>query len=148
MTVADNAFILELTNTKEWLQFIGDRNLKTPDDATLYIQKILGNPDFNYRLVRLKDSRTPIGAITLIKRTYLEYSDFGFAFLPAYFGQGFAAEAASAVLASVSVSNPVILAITVRENARSISLLERLGFKFDCETENEGELLLTFRLNT
>ncbi len=148
MTVADNAFILELTNTKEWLQFIGDRNLKTPEDAKLYIQKILDNQDFSYRLVRLKDSRTPIGAITLIKRTYLEYSDFGFAFLPPYFGQGFAAEAASAVLASVSVSNPVILAITVRENARSISLLERLGFKFDCETENDGELLLTFRLNT
>jgi RimJ/RimL family protein N-acetyltransferase len=141
MALQDADFILELTNTREWIEFIGNRNLSTTADAEKYIQKILDNPDVQYWVARLQNSMVPIGAITLIKRGYLEHKDIGFAFLPKYAKQGFAIEAATAVLAAVAESHPVVAAITVKENTNSILLLEKMGFSFEQEIEDEGEVL-------
>ena len=71
LTIADAAFIFELVNTAGWIQFIGDRNVHTNEDAKRYIQKILSNPDVNYRVVTLQDAQTAVGVVTLIKRNYL-----------------------------------------------------------------------------
>ena len=50
-------------------------------------------------LTSLKEDGTPIGICGLIKRETLEDVDIGFAFLPAFWGRGYAFEAAAAVLA-------------------------------------------------
>ena len=42
----DKSFILDLLNTKSWLQFIGDRKIKDEKDAENYIQKIIDNRNF------------------------------------------------------------------------------------------------------
>ena len=80
----DHKFILELLNTEGWLKFIGDRNVHSEADAIAYVQRIMGNPNLNYWVVRLESDKTALGIITFIKRDYLEHPDIGFAFLPKY----------------------------------------------------------------
>lgn len=143
LTTADAAFIFELVNSAGWIKFIGDRNIKTKEDAVHYIQKILANRDINYRIVRLREQLTPLGIVTFIKRDYLQHHDIGFAFLPAFSKQGYAFEATSAVLSDLQMSEeyPVILATTIRENKASIQLLRKLGFAFKGEINNGSEIL-------
>ncbi len=144
LEMSDAAFIRELTNSPGWLQFIGDRNIHSNDDAEKYIYKIQSNPAVNYRVVRLKQGNIPIGLITLIKRDYLEHRDFGFAFLPQFNGQGYATEAASAILLDLAARMPNLLAITLPENLTSIQLLKKLGFTFEKEVDDNGETLMQF----
>lgn len=149
LTGNDDSFVLELLNAPGWLQFIGDRNIRTQDDAKAYILKINENPQITYWKVSLRKEKRPIGIITWIKRDYLEYPDIGFAFLPEDAGQGYAFEAARAVLFSAPevLQQDRILAITTRENVRSVNLLERLKFRCDGEVEVDGRMLLQYSLD-
>lgn len=137
IAVDDAAFILGLMNEPSWLQYIGDRGVRTLDDARDYILKgpvdMYGRLGFGLYLVALKDSHTPIGICGLLRRDTLEDVDIGFAFLPGYWGQGYAYESASAVLAygRRSLGLGRVLAITSPDNYRSIKLLEKMGFAFD-----------------
>lgn len=146
LALQDNEFLFELVNTPEWISFIGDRNIRTVDDASMHIQKIMDNPNANYWVVSLQDQQIPIGIITFIKRDYLEHYDIGFAFFSRYANKGYAYEATTIVLRDV-VKNPSythILATTVNENASSIKLLKKLGLRFEREIKVENELLLLY----
>ncbi len=143
LTIHDADFIFALVNTKGWLEFIGDRKVHSKDDAIAYINKILSNEDIAYWVVRIKDTNTSIGLITLIKRTYLDHYDIGFAFLPEYNGHGYAYEAAQAILsmaATIPLFHPM-LATLVPSNTKSIKLLHKLGLRFDKEIAVEKERL-------
>jgi RimJ/RimL family protein N-acetyltransferase len=133
----DAPFILELVNEPAWLTFIGDKGVRTTDDAVRYI---LNGPVKSYHThgfglwqVQLKQENIPIGMCGLIKRDLLEHVDIGFAYLSAHNGQGYAYEAAIATLeyAKDKVGLKHILAITNQDNFRSIRLLEKLGLKFE-----------------
>lgn len=145
---ADSDFILELVNSPGWLAFIGDRNIRTKEDAEVYIAKINANDKTRYWVVRLKEQSGPVGVVTLIQRDYLDHPDIGFAFLPEHSKNGYAFEAASAVLENRVSSNlyPEILATTVKDNDRSIRLLEKLGLAFKQEIIHEGEPLLLYSI--
>jgi len=100
---ADDAeFILELLNQPSFLQYIGDKGVRNTQDALRYIETgpVASYERFGFGLylVELKDSGTPIGMCGLIKRETLPDVDVGFAFLPDYWSQGLAFEAASAVM--------------------------------------------------
>ena len=136
LSAEDAAFILELVNDPAWLRFIGDRGVRTLEDARGYI---LNGPvamyqrvGFGLYLVELKHSATPIGICGLIERVGLEDIDIGFAFLPAFCGQGYAYEAASAIMtyAQDTVGLDRVVAITAPDNQRSITLLTKLGLSF------------------
>ena len=103
LTIEDAPFIFELLNTPEWLQYIGDRGIKSQEDAANYILtgpvRSYSQNGFGLLLVKLKDSNTPIGICGLINRPALDDVDIGFAFLSRYTGQGYAFEAANATLA-------------------------------------------------
>lgn len=144
--IEDNEFILQLVNTRGWLQFIGNRNVHTKEDASDYINKIIKAPNTHYWVVRLKNVKEPIGVVTFIKRSYLEYFDIGFAFMPAYNGKGYAYEAAKAVLSSISAQpeHSVVLATTLPANVSSIKLLTKLGLHFEKVIEAEGEHLYVY----
>ena len=148
LTAEDAAFIFELVNTGGWIKFIGDRNVNNKEDAEGYIQKIFANPDVNYLVVTLHDDQTPIGIITLIKRDYLDHHDIGFAFLPAHAKQGYAFEAADAVIADLLrlEQHETILATTLKENDASIQLLKKLGFVFNKEINNGNDMLQLFAI--
>jgi len=146
----DSAFIFNLLNTDGWLKFIGDRNVKSEIDAKTYIKKILGTENLHYWTVRLKDDLIPVGIVTFIKREYLNHHDIGFAFLPEYSKKGYAFEAATTILNDI-IPDPAhthILATTVKENTRSIRLLEKLGLRFEKEIENNNERLLLYSAST
>ena len=146
LQLSDNNFILELVNTKGWLDFIGDRNLHSQEDVTAYIDKINNNQNVKYWVVKLNDTNTSIGIITLIKRNYLQHHDIGFAFLPNYFGKGFAYEATKAVLQNIAHQHTHFLAITISANTNSINLLKKMGLIFDKSIVENGEELQIWRM--
>lgn len=148
----DAPFIFELLNTPEWIQFIGDRGIKTMDDAKLYIQngpvKSYSRFGFGLFLVKLKSDQVPIGMCGLIKRDSLEDVDIGFAFLTHYTGKGYAFEAAAATLkyARETIKLTRVVAITNEDNVPSIKLLEKIGLHFEKKVifESETQPLLLF----
>jgi RimJ/RimL family protein N-acetyltransferase len=148
LTTAYNNFIFELVNTDGWIKFIGNRNVNSAVDATAYIEKIINNPALVYWVIKLKENGTPIGIITLIKRDYLEHHDIGFALLPDFEKQGYAYEACKKVLDALSEGSlhTQILAITLRDNSNSITLLGKLGLRFEKEIVEQEELLLQYVL--
>ncbi len=135
-SLEDAAFIFELLNTPKWLQFVGDRNINNIAAAEDYIQnKML--PDLrkngfgNFTVIRKEDG-VKIGCCGLYDREGVAGIDIGFAFLPAYGGQGYAVESAAKIKA-IAVSDfkfSQLSAITNPENTGSQKLLEKLDFHF------------------
>ncbi len=129
----DAGFIVELVNDPAWLLYIGDKNIRSRDDAARYIEDgpraMYRRAGFGLWLVALKDG-TPIGMCGLVRREDLEDADLGFAFLPQYRRSGYAFEAAQRVLAHGRrvLRLARIVAITVPANVASINLLRKLGF--------------------
>jgi RimJ/RimL family protein N-acetyltransferase len=130
----DAPFIFELLNDPAFLRFIGDRNVRTLEDARRYVET---GPRDSYRrlgfglyLVESKSSRVPLGICGLLKREALTDVDIGFAFLPTWRRRGYALEAAGAVLLDARKRLGIgrILAICSPGNEASIRLLAKLGF--------------------
>lgn len=136
LDLQDAEFILELLNEAQFLRFIGDKGVRTPDDARAYILK--GPRDsyerngFGLYAACLLDG-TPAGICGLVRREGLADVDVGFAFLARHCAQGYAVESASAVLvhARQVLRLQRIVAITSPENFGSIAVLERIGLKFE-----------------
>jgi RimJ/RimL family protein N-acetyltransferase len=137
MSTEDAEFMLGLLNEPSWLRFIGDRGVRTLEDARAYILKgpvdMYGRLGFGLYVTELKGEGVPIGICGLVKRDFLADVDIGFALLPGFWGQGYAYEAASAVMeyGKEALGLKRIVAITNPENHSSIRLLEKLGLKFD-----------------
>jgi len=133
----DAEFILELLNQPSFIQFIGDKGVRSVDDARNYITtgpiESYQRHGFGLYLVELKDRKVPIGMCGVLKRESLPDPDLGFAFLPEYWGKGYAFEAASAALDQGRDFFKLarILAITNPDNDASIKLLATLGFQFE-----------------
>jgi len=154
-TIDDAEFILELLNDPSWIRYIGDRGVRNVADARNYIlQGPLNMYDrlgFGFYLTELKDGGIPIGICGLVKRDFLEDVDVGFAFLPKFWGKGYAFEAASAVMTyakSVLGLNRIV-AITSEDNHASAKLLEKLGLQFEglIPFENTDEKVRLFGMN-
>ncbi len=97
----DAEFIFELFNMPKWLQFIGDRNIKTLENARAYIKtKMLPQLNrlgyCNYTLIKKTDN-TKIGTCGLYDREGLKGIDIGFALLPGYERKGYAFESANKI---------------------------------------------------
>jgi RimJ/RimL family protein N-acetyltransferase len=146
-TTDDAPFILTLLNEPSFLRYIGDKKVRTLEDARQYL---LNGPIASYERngfglcpVELKDSQTAIGMCGLLKREELPDPDIGFAFLPDFWNKGFAFEAAAAVMndARARLKLNRILAIVNPDNYASIKLLERLGLKF-AGLRDEGQTKL------
>lgn len=132
---ADVPFIKRLVNEPSFIENIGNRNIKTNDDAKNYIETRFvasyKNNGFGLYKVTLKDG-TDIGMCGLVKRDPHEDPDVGFAFIPESWGKGYAAESAQAVLeyAKNNLKLKRILGITIPSNTGSIKTLEKIGLKF------------------
>ena len=136
-TIADSDFIIELLNTEGWIKYIGDRNVKTTEDARNYL---LNGPiksyeinGFGLSLVELKETRAPIGMSGLLRREYLDHPDIGFAYLPNYIGKGYAYEMAKKIIQNGfdEININKIQAITLPGNFSSVKLLKKLGFNYE-----------------
>lgn len=137
LSLDDAPFILGLLNDPSFLRYIGDKGVRTLDDARSYISE---GPVDSYRrngfglyLTELKGTSVPIGICGLVKRDALEHPDIGFALLPRFWRKGYAFESASAVLAHALdvLKLGRILAIASPDNLASIQVLTKLGLRFD-----------------
>lgn len=137
LTIDDAEFILELLNDASFLRYIGDKGVRNIDDAVRYLNTgpIASYERFGFGLylVELKTSGEPIGMCGLLKRDTLPHVDVGFAFLPTFWSQGYAFESAAAVMAfgREALGLRRIVAITSPDNQASISLLEKIGLRFE-----------------
>jgi len=135
-TVDDAELILRLLNEPSFLENIGDKGVRTLEDAVRYLLDV---PIKSYQLhghgahlVLLKESLEPIGTCGLIHRDQFEAPDVGYAFFPEFWAKGYAFEAASAVMeyGRRTLGLPNIIALVKPGNAGSIRVLEKLGFSF------------------
>ncbi len=134
ITLDDAPFFVSLVNSPDWLRYIGDRNVMSNDDACQYLQngflRSYVDNGFGYYIVKIASNHVPIGICGFLKKPKLDNPDFGFAFLPDYYGQGYAIESCRAVLdyGIWSFDFSVLDAVTMPDNKPSIRLLEKLGF--------------------
>ena len=137
MNEADAPFLLEVLNEPAFVRNVGDRGVRTVDDAAQYLrERVTASYEkfgFGMWLVEMKDTGQLLGICGLIKRDALEDVDLGFSFLERFWSRGFAYEAATSALGygwSVAKLSRVV-AIVAPHNAASIRLLEKLGFRFE-----------------
>ena len=144
LSLEDAPFILELVNDPSWIRFIGDRGIRTVAQAEAYLREgpmaSYAAHGFGLYLVRRKVDQVRMGMCGLVKRPSLPHTDIGYAFLPSFTGQGYAFEAATAVLhhARHELNLSPILAIVAPDNERSIHLLEKLGLAFQRRISLDG----------
>lgn len=137
LTLEDAEFIFGLVNQPSWLRFIGDKNVRNLDDARNYLRSgpldMYQRFGFGMFLVERKGDGVAIGTCGLLKRDILPEPDLGYAFLPEFWGQGYALEAAAAVLEYGHYAHELtrIVAIVSPGNERSIRVLERCGMAFE-----------------
>lgn len=132
----DAKFILRLLNEPSFLQYIGDKKVRTLDDARAYIRngpmKSYEDNGFGLYRVGLKENGSAIGICGLIKRDTLPEPDIGFAFLPEHWDKGYAHESAAEIMrhARAVLRLDRILAITSPDNEPSGKLLGKIGLHF------------------
>ena len=136
LALDDAGFIWELLNDDDFLKFIGDRGVRTVDDAVEYLKngplEMYERLGFGLWCVELRTTQTTIGICGLLKRDWLDDVDLGFAFLPDFRGKGYAFEASRAVIAHAidRLGMQRLSAIVSPANAKSQALLGRLGMRF------------------
>jgi len=151
LSARDAAFIVELLNEPSFLRYIGDKGVRSEADACRYLEAgpmaSYERHGFGLYRVERREGGEPMGMCGLLKRDWLPDVDLGFAFLPRFRARGYALEAASGVLAHArnALGLTRVVAITSPDNAPSIRLLEKLGFRFERmarASEKEAEVRL------
>jgi [ribosomal protein S5]-alanine N-acetyltransferase len=149
LVAGDAPFYLALVSDPAWVRFIGDKNLRSVEEAR---KSLLDGPIAAYArtglgLLRVdrKSDGAALGICGLIKLDTLPDVDLGFAFLPQHRGQGYAAEAAQAAIAHArdDLRLKRLVAIASPENADSLKLLARLGMKHEKTYSLPGETRAT-----
>lgn len=149
-SLKDVEFILSLLNTPGFLENIGDRGVRDLMQAETYL---IDGPILSYQqngfglyVVELKDTGEAIGLSGMVKRPMLDFPDLGYAFLPRFWGNGYAVESAKAVVEHCkSLGFTKLLGVVSPGNDASISVLEKVGMSFDSILpwdEDNSEVLL------
>jgi len=144
LSVNDAAFVLALTNEPSTIENIGDKGLRSVADAEQFISNgpwtRQQKPGYGQFALELKQTGDLIGVCGILYRVKLDLTDVGFALMPKYWRQGFAFEAASAVMnyghSVLSVKN--IVGLTSDNNTASIMLLKKLGMRFETMVSMSG----------
>jgi len=150
----DACFIVELLNEPGWLRYIGDKAVHSIADAHRYLETgpldMYRRLGFGLYLVQRKSDSASIGLCGLIKRDALEFVDIGFAFLARVGGQGYAIEAATAmVLHAQKLGLQRLMAITTLDNHASQKVLRKLGMRYERQMRmpNESEPLSVYAMD-
>ena len=137
MTLDDTGLMLAVWNDPAFIRHVGDRGIRTTEDArdamrkgALHLYEAYGYGPYR---IALKDNDTPIGICGLFRRDGLDEPDIGYSTLPDFCGQGYAYEAATAVLdyAQAELALQRLIAIISPTNEASIGLIRKLGFEFE-----------------
>jgi ribosomal-protein-alanine N-acetyltransferase len=153
LTEEDAPFINNLLNSPKFVRYIGDRGVRSDEDARIFIRDRYRKSylDHGYGLyaVELKEGAMPVGMCGFVRRDTLPAPDLGFAFLPEHEGRGYGFESATGAIGygRDRLDFDKLLAITSLDNEASIGLLKKLGFQLDSVIDTpENERLNLFRL--
>ncbi len=141
----DCEFIVELVNEPSFKRFIGDKDVHSPEDARRYLAEgpigLYERFGYSLFLVTAKDSDTPAGICGLLQREGFDDPDLGFAFLKRFRHLGYAIESAQAVLKHGfgELGLRRIIAMADPDNEPSVSLLHKLGFKYERKARMPGD---------
>ena len=153
VTLADASFFVKLMNSPHWIKYIGDRNIKTVEDAKSHLKRTIlksyADHGYGFYKVLLKKERNKcIGICGLVKRKELEFTDIGFGFLPDHQGKGYGFESSEAVLklAEEELKLKTVAAICMETNDNSVNLIKKLGMEFQKKVIpfDDGKELLLF----
>ena len=144
LSVDNAALMLAVWNDPDFVRFVGDRGIRTLDEARdAIVDGILAMyRDHGYGPYRVatKDGDEPAGICGLFRRAYLDDPDIGFGLLPGFRRRGYAGEAARSVLEEAKAKGlDRVTAIVSPENAASIALIERLGLSLAERIRPPGE---------
>ena len=147
----DAEFVYELLNTPKFIKYIGDRGVRSIEDAAGFIESRYRvsylNNGFGLYVVEQKSDGAAVGLCGFVKRDTLPGPDIGFAFLPEFEGLGYGFESANAMMehGRDALGFTRVLAITSLDNDGSIRLLGKLGFTETGLTDaSDGEKLRLF----
>jgi RimJ/RimL family protein N-acetyltransferase len=149
----DAEFIFTLLNSPKFLAYIGDRCVRSVEEATAFIESRYRSSyrdhGFGLYTVEIKEDEAQVGVCGFVKRDSLTEPDLGFAFLPEHESKGYGFEAAYAMLDygrdTLRFGN--VFAITSTNNDISGKLLRKLGFEYNGVVESDGETLKLFFKN-
>lgn len=132
----DAAFLLALYNSESFIQFIGDKNIRSEEQARDYIKtKFIPQAErlgYGNYIIILKENNIKIGSIGIFEREGLEVNDIGYSLLKEYEANGYAYEAASKLkeIAFCKFGIKKLSAITTAENLPSQKLIKKLGLTY------------------
>jgi ribosomal-protein-alanine N-acetyltransferase len=133
----DALFLVRLLNEPSFIENIGDRGVRSIDDAHRYLREgpMAMYERFGFGLWRVarKSDDAAVGMCGLLKRDILPDVDIGYAFLPEYWGSGYGAEAAEATMrhGAAKFGLKRLIAVVSPGNEPSIRLLEKLGLRHE-----------------
>jgi RimJ/RimL family protein N-acetyltransferase len=133
----DAPFLVKLLNQPSFLANIGDRGVRDIDDAHRYLREgpmaMYEKYGFGLWHVEQLADGASIGMCGLLRRDILPDVDIGYAYLPEYWGQGYALEAAEATLrhAAAKFGLTRVIGVVSVGNTSSIRVLEKLGMSFE-----------------
>lgn len=141
----DYLFIAKLMNERGYLNNVGDRGVRTPDDAAAYVATAviyLYSKDLGFNLVELRSCGTPVGICGLVARGADGVVEIGYGFLDREAGKGYATEAARATVdyAFRMLGLGALHGITNESNGASRRVLEKLGMTL-VEIEPNGKCI-------
>jgi ribosomal-protein-alanine N-acetyltransferase len=141
----DAPFMLELLNEPSYILNIADRGVRDLEGARRYLEDrwraSYRQHGFGLWVVVERSSGMATGLCGLVRRDGLEDVDIGYAFLPAFWGRGYAIESALGVKAHARdvVGLTRLVAIVVPSNLPSVRVLERLGMSVERTLRLPGE---------
>lgn len=131
----DAPAMLLLVNEPEFLQNIGDKQVRDLEQAEQYLLNgaiaSYQQHGFGLYLVeRLSDNAT-LGLCGLVQHDYLQHPDVGYALFRQYSGQGYTSEAALAVVAYArdTLGLNKLCGIVAPDNLASKRILEKTGMR-------------------
>lgn len=149
----DGSFIHELLNSPKFIQYIGDRGVRSESDAATFIDERYRSSyaEHGYGLwaVDRKEDGASVGMCGFVRRDTLPGPDIGFAFLPQFERMGYGYESAAATIeyGRGKLGFDQVLAITSMDNDASGKLLEKLGLRYKETIDNgSGESVKLYSL--
>jgi [ribosomal protein S5]-alanine N-acetyltransferase len=137
LEVGDAPFVMRLVNQPSFIENIGDKGVRTLEDAVRYMKEgpmaMYERYGFGLWHVERKSDGVALGMCGLLRRDILPDVDIGYAYLPEAWGQGYAIEAAEATLRHGAAKFGLrrLIGVVSVGNTGSIRVLEKLGMRFE-----------------
>ncbi len=144
ITEADAANIFRMNSTPSVVRYIGEPVLKSEEEALHILHTHIFPQYQQYGIgrwaVELKENSEFIGWCGLKFLADEQVYDLGYRFLEDHWGNGYATEAAQAVLdyGRQHLAGARIIGKAMVDNSASIRVLEKIGMRFEAHTIEHG----------